>query len=216
MELYDSRRTYHHQRGEVPRESNSPEEVRIMPAENAETGENLLLFCGIGEKLNPQHPERRHTMGTDMSRIRHSSRSAHSWTLQIWRISNHKPFCTPVRNRYCVTLPVLHVFGLSVLTGQLPRFTLALPVRHLFTGQVLGVRSWFMLSVLDRFTRSRRTFLTALSPLHTMPLAAPKTPTEPQAEQGYNLACNAHRWHTASHSTPTGALYSTDRLASPP
>lgn len=142
MELYDSRRTYHHQRGEVPRESNSPEEVRIMPAENAETGKNLLLFCGIGEKLNPQHPERldnifqdfgrcctqsdrthgerRHTMGTDMSRIRHSSRSApHSWTLQVWRISNHKPFCTPVRNRYCVTLPVLHDFGLSVLIGQL-------------------------------------------------------------------------------------------------
>lgn len=43
---------------ESPEGVQQPEEVRIMPAENAETGKNPLLFCGIGEKLNPQHPER--------------------------------------------------------------------------------------------------------------------------------------------------------------
>lgn len=43
---------------ESPEGVQQPEEVRIMLAENAETGKNPFLFCGIGEKLNPQHPER--------------------------------------------------------------------------------------------------------------------------------------------------------------
>lgn len=60
MELYGlPRRTYTTNSMErSPEGVQQPEEVRIMPAENAETGKNPLLFCGIGEKLNPQHPER--------------------------------------------------------------------------------------------------------------------------------------------------------------
>ena len=76
------------------------------------------------------------------------------------------------------------------------------------------------LVVLDRFTTSSPDPaglpLTALSPLHTMPLAAPRTPTETQAAKGYRKKRSAHRGHTARHRAPTGALYSTDRLASAP
>ena len=137
-----------------------PEEVRIMPAENAETGKNPLLFCGIGEKLNPQHPERPQTR---RATAHNGHRYVTNTAQQQERPQLDSPNLANQQQTTVLTPRAKLVLGNTTRFARFrfiraywtaPRFTLALPVRHLFTGQVLGVRSWFS---------------TASRPLHPIP-----------------------------------------------